>query len=514
MIKIKSGEMLRSTILFGLTGILFVFANLLPLLGDNLWEAALNILLVGIIFLNISIWCSLIKNVRRDIALLVFVAAFDILLLGRVYVAWIGNYDIYLSVLEAQGYPQLFQALQIVATSLFFVYLSYRLVSPTFIRREMAIEQRGMETIKKDPLIPVLRQLSAIILYISSIPFFYSLVNTILNVRRYGYLNSFTNNADNIPSAIARLSMFFIPSFAVFLATLPNKKQMKAPMIVYGIYMVSSLFTGRRNTIVTEALMLIVYFVLRDSLLPKEKRTLKKKTVIGGGVFGLAAVYFLQMVALIRAGMSSAGHGILDTLVGFVNSQGASFRVIIQTVNNINLFNHTVSYQYLFYPFELFAHNNLIVRTLFGLNPIVEVQNSSFVKTTHNFAHVLTYMVDPSRYLSGGGFGTSYIAEAYVAFGVVGVIMISIMFGIIFRYFASMITRSWPVLACSLIAVKELVYVPRNFAFLWVSDVFNITYLCFFLAIYVAALIIVKVGTHTRVAGEYSRELQVGVGDK
>lgn len=292
--------------------------------------------------------------------------------------------------------------------------------------------------------------------------------------------------------------MFFVPSFAVFLATLPNKKQMKVPLVIYFIYMLSSVFTGRRTTIVTEALMLIIYFIMRDSLLPREERKLKKHTVIFAGVFGVAGMYLLQFIALVRAGISDTSHGLGDMLISFFNSQGASFRVVIQTVNNIKFFDHSASYLYLFYPFERFVHNNVITSAIFGLSPIIEVQTSTFVQTTHNFAHVLTFMVDPNRYLTGGGFGTSYIAEAYVAYGALGVIVVSAIIGFVFRFFSSMLTRSWVVLASCLLAVKDFVYIPRSFAFMWVTDTLNITYFCFYGALYFAALLLFWIGTHSR----------------
>jgi oligosaccharide repeat unit polymerase len=497
MIKIKANDFIRDTIFFGLTILLLLTANLMTVFGGSGWQTGVHIMLVAIIMLNVSIICSLISNIRRDFPLLVFVVAFDTLLLGRVYNSWINYNHKILLLLEADSFENLFDALQIVAVSLFCVYLVYRLVGPLFNKRETAIRELGVGATSQNRLIPIIRQLSVIVLLISSLAFFYTLFKMVFNVLRSGYLNSFTNTVE-IPSYISRLSMFFVPAFAIFLATLPNKKQMKWPLAIYSVYMLASVFTGRRNTIVTEAFMLIIYFVMRDTLLEKSKRVLKKRTVIFAGIFGIAAMYLLQLLALIRAGLSLEGRGFGEMLVSFFDSQGASFRVVMETVNHIALFPSETAYQYLFYPFELFVHNNVVTSTLFGLKPIIEVQNSAFVQTTHNFAHVLTYLVDPDRYLTGGGFGTSFIAEAYVAYRILGVVLVSAMIGLIFRFFSSMLTRSWVVIACALIAVKSFVYIPRSFAFLWVTEVFNITYLCFFVVIYLAALIIAKLGTHVR----------------
>ncbi|MBW7573397.1 O-antigen polysaccharide polymerase Wzy family protein [Caproiciproducens faecalis] len=493
MLKIKTSDFLRDTVLFGLTVILMFAANLMNVFGEN--EAAVDVLFFAIIMMNIAIICSLVAHIRRDFALLIFVGAFNVLLLGRVYTSWFGYHHKLLILLEADDFPKLFQSLQIVALSLLCVYGAYRAMGPFFYRRESVVRTNGLHAVSKNDLNPIVRQISVVVLYISSIPFFYILLTTGLTVLRNGYLSSYTNTS-SIPSSISRLSMFFVPAFAVFLGTLPNKKQIKLPLAVYGTYMLASLLTGRRNTMVTEALMLIAYFVMRDALLDKEKRVLKKRTVAYAGILGVVSMYFLQLLALIRAGLNT-DRGLGEMLVSFLDSQGASFRVIVQTVNHIDLFNPSVVHSYLFYPFELFVHNNVVTKTLFGLTPIIEIQNTEFVRTTHNFGHALTFMVDPARYLSGGGFGTSYVAEAYVAYGILGVVLVSAMVGIIFRFFSTLLTHSWVTIAFGLIALKNFVYLPRNFAFLWVTEVFNITYICFFVAIYVAALLIAK-GTHAR----------------
>ena len=90
------------------------------------------------------------------------------------------------------------------------------------------------------------------------------------------------------------------------------------------------------------------------------------------------------------------------------------------------------------------------------------------------------------------------MAEAYVAFGMGGVAAVSALIGLALRFFSSMFTRPWYILAPALLAVKEFVFIPRNFAFSWVFDVFNLTYLCFFLAVYLLAIVLVSAGAHLR----------------
>ena len=61
-----------------------------------------------------------------------------------------------------------------------------------------------------------------------------------------------------------------------------------------------------------------------------------------------------------------------------------------------------------------------------------------------------------------------------------------------------MVGRSWPAIALGLIAIKSFVYLPRNYALIWITDVFNVTYLCFLLGLYLAAQLLYTLGTHLR----------------
>lgn len=498
--RLNRQNVFRNTLLFGTAGILILVANIMVVLGGLFYENAACTMFAANIVLNVAVVFELCKHIRRDFPMLIFTASYDLLLLGRVYVAFFSDYKEILYDLQADNFQNLFWALEIVTLAYLFVYAAYQLSAPLFLKKEKSIRTKGMGAVRRGPLIPIIRQLSELILFVSSIAFFFVMFQTVLNVWNYGYLGSFTHKADsNIPSVISRISFFFPLSFAVFLATMPSRKQMKVPLILYAVYMLSSLFTGRRNTFVCEALMLLIYFVLRDSLLPKEKRVLKKKIIFWILVCGVIAMYLLQMMAEVRTGNSAQKRGFLDSIVNFVYSQGASFRVVMQTVNCWDMFDHRTAYQFLFYPFEQFVHNNVVISTIFGLKPIVETQSMQFVLSTHNFAHVLTFMVDPGRYLSGGGFGTSFVAEAYVAYGMGGVAVISAMIGVVFRFFSSLLTRSWPVIALSLLAVKDFVFIPRNFALSWVTNVFSVTYLCYFIGIYLVALLAASLYSHIRV---------------
>ena len=499
MIHFERKTLLRDTLLFGLSLTLLIAATFVASFGGGVWfSRAANTALAGVVVLNIAMLAYVFTDIRRRISLLLFQGPFNLLLFGRVYVSWIRDYENRLQLLEGETFESIYWSIQMLAISLAVVYLAYRAGGFLLRRRETSLATQGARRILDNPIIPIVRQLSRWALYVSSLASFFSLGNTILFVLRNGYLTSFTETA-GVPSIISRFSLFFTPAFAVFLATMPSGKQLRLPMCVYGVYLLASLFTGRRNTIVTNLLMLALYAVLRDNLLPKEKRILTKRLVALVCVLGVGGVYLLQMVAYIRSG-SAGGGSLLNTLVSFIDSQGASFRVMVKTFDYGEYLDTANGWRYLFFPLELFLNNNSIGQSVFHTTPILTLQTAEFAEHTYSYSHVITYLVDPAKFLRGEGFGTCYAAEAYVAFGIGGVIVISAVIGLAFRWFSSMLSHSWPAAALGLIAVKSFVYLPRNYALIWITDVFNITYLCFILGLYLAAQLLLFFGTRLRKA--------------
>ncbi len=497
MVQFRQKDLLRDTLLLGVSLAALVIAAFIAFFGGSWYSLAANVTLAGIVVLNLALLAYELADLRRRLSLLLFQGSFNLLLLGRVYVAWVRDYDIRLGRLEANGYDSLYWSLQLLAISLCSVYLAYRAAGALFRRQEVSVAVEGAKRVWDNPLIPIIRQLSRWVLYVSSLASFFSLANTALFVLRNGYLTSFTETA-GVPSIVSRFALFFTPAFAVFLATMPSARQMRLPMCVYGVYLLASVFTGRRNMIVTSLMMLALYFVLRDNLLPKEKRVLTGRVVLLVCVLGLGGMYLLQMVAYLRSGSLGSWYSFFSTLVSFIDSQGASFRVIVKTFDYMDALNLSEGYRYFLFPLELFVTNNSIGQTVFHTEPIISLQTAEFAENTFSYSHVLTYLVDPTKYLRGEGFGTSYVAEAYVAFGTVGVIAMSAVIGAAFRWFSSMLGRSWPAIALGLIAVKSFVYLPRNYALGWITDVFNITYLAFLLGLYLAAQLLYTLGTHLR----------------
>ena len=103
------------------------------------------------------------------------------------------------------------------------------------------------------------------------------------------------------------------------------------------------------------------------------------------------------MVAYIRSG-SAAGGSLLNTLVSFIDSQGASFRVMVKTFDYGEYLDTANGWRYLFFPLELFLNNNSIGQSVFHTTPILTLQTAEFAEHTYSYSHVITYLVDPAKF--------------------------------------------------------------------------------------------------------------------
>lgn len=491
----KRMNVVLDVLLWGVAVCLLVIAGSLQWMGDSGFQiASFYILVIAVLFFDAGVVAHGAFHFRRDMPLLLFMLVYNILLLGRVYFNCIYYRHRLLAALEADSWQDVYLAVSVVLIGLIVFTAVYYLVGPAFWGREAQLE-RG-ERSPERTVVPLLRQISRVAVYITAIPFFVILLIRAYGVLRNGYLSSFTQTND-LPGAITRLSTLFVPSFVVFLGTMPTLRQMRGPLAVYVIYMAASIFTGRRNMLVTEALMLAVYFFFRDAIRPKVRRRLNWKWAIPILLVGILGCYALQQMAYMRSGYVNWNRSIFSVLMSFMDSQGASFRVVMQTIKNQGaVWAVENPLAFLLYPFELFIRNNTVFSTLFGLTPIVEVQTTDFVRDTHNYAHWLTYQVDPMRYIRGGGFGTSFVAESYAACGVLGVIVVAAVLAVLFRWLSSLLTRNWLGIAVGLYMFRMLIYTPRNFAFSWITDTFSITNIVYVAALYMVSLLVMQIGTH------------------
>ncbi len=202
----------------------------------------------------------------------------------------------------------------------------------------------------------------------------------------------------------------------LYLALKPTKAQ---AFFVLATYLIIEgglqVFQGRR-ALFASTLLFIVWYLVKYYNIKKLDFKL---------IFGIGAVFVGLLILLIvveRARDNATGSFSLNVIRRFLISTGGSDSVIANTIYRADLFPKS-GLTYLIDPLL----NNPIVNVLLS-KPSVP-QGLAYLQYHNSFSHWLSYMTESSLYLSGHGMGSCYLAEVWLAFGMIGVFIVSVLVG-------------------------------------------------------------------------------------
>lgn len=247
-------------------------------------------------------------------------------------------------------------------------------------------------------------------------------------------------------------------AFYIFLATIPCRQEMKIPFLAACSVQLILLMSGARSDFSLFVLLLICYVFLRNRLTPEEGWMTKERGVaILGGSLGLGVLFtFME---------SWRGVGSSTSLLSFIYNQGVSIKVI----DNVVAFGSYLPRQA--YWLE-FAHSGILARLL-GF-PILQGNSIERATTGDSLGHALSLLVlGPDRYLSGIATGSSFLAEGYVQWGLVGVVGVGAVVGLILAFIDSFHTGAPVVNAVRLAIAPTVLWAPRGSTFAFVQSLLS-----------------------------------------
>lgn len=311
------------------------------------------------------------------------------------------------------------------------------------------------------------RKVSKIIFYITYFISFVVLLERIMFVLQNGYISLYLNFHSKMPFIIKKVSESYLTFFYIYLATLPEKREAKPLILLQIIYLGVSVLTGVRGILVVGLLVIVIYYIFRDLFigdydekwLGKVERTL----IIIALPFLIA---FLNIYSFIRVGIKVDNFSLLNEINNFFVLQGGSVNVISYGKLYENFLPLTNT-SYALGPFINYFTIGTIASIFTGLSPIVDKIDVALYG--NNFGATITYLVNPSYYLAGGGLGTQYIAELYADFGYLGVAIFNFIIGIVLSLILSVTSRKWWLFAIGLLTCNAIIEMPRNFAFTWIG---------------------------------------------
>lgn len=305
------------------------------------------------------------------------------------------------------------------------------------------------------------------------------LIEIVFFVASKGYSEYFLSYHSRIPVLISALGDFSSFAFAVFLASMPTKKEAKMPILLYLFSSFLTFMGGKRYYFVASLVLIFTYFIIRNKI-DKGNIWISKKQITL--IFVLIPFAFIGLYAytFVREGNLTGNMELTDALLSFFNLVGESDKVI--------------KYGYMYkdqIPDERFyCFGGLI--DYFRLNEITKLFTGETMSRKHtveyalngnSFSYILTYIVTPNRYESGYGLGSCYLAELYQDGGYVGVAVGSFFYGVLIKNIFNLNLKNVWRTSIMFYLFVLLLRAPRDSYSCFLEEIVNLKFIVIFLLI-------------------------------
>ncbi|MFW3506005.1 O-antigen polysaccharide polymerase Wzy family protein [Aerococcus viridans] len=385
----------------------------------------------------------------------------------------------------------LFNTTIISIVALLSILVGFVFSEKSFVKKDETLAVTN-DSVNKLRLKKMIGKVSLGLFFISLFPTLYLVMDKIIFLSGNLYTDLYLNYS-GVPIIIERFGQVFKVSFYTFLSTLPTKKEARLPIFCYLGVNILNLFTGQRATTVIAFLVIFFYFVYRNKIagikFTQKGSWISQTQIVILTLSSPIIIAALAFINYIRDGKSYGNFNISSLFLEFFEKQGGSVNLIsyAQTLN----FPSTNS-SYTLGPLINLVRNSVFVQSLTDIPPIVQ-QTVYGAMYGNNFAYTVSYLVIPRMYLNGGGLGSSYLAELYVDFGMVSIIIFNLLIGIILNYISNYKgTRSW-MLTIMLLMFETLLFMPRSSALGFITSAFNATTLLTLFVIYLLAELGMKI---------------------
>ncbi len=358
--------------------------------------------------------------------------------------------------------------------SLFSVYFSMLCLMIGNFFGEQLVKKKESQEIKRFSVEEVrnssldLRSISIFLFYISIVLLFVVELEKLfyMNGRKYEEIYvSFRSQLPYFINVIAAMNKYFL---CIFLSTMPRKRKTFIPLMLYIVSTFPYFLIGARYKLVINALFVVVYYLLRDSLEDKEKwMGFKEKFILCIG--SPLALAFLGAYNYIRAGSKMEHHGIIGLIVDFFYKQGVSFDVLRMGYEVIPKIKYTGFVNYTFGEMLDYLTRGKLAQFLWDVKAFPEGQNETLGLYSNLLGNRIAYTFSRDYFLAGHGWGSSYLLDTYADWGYPGIIIFSIVLGLIFAYMVYWLKKSNFSRIIVLTMLTNIYYCPRSSAFTWLS---------------------------------------------
>lgn len=477
MIKLREILFLIALLVLGTVGIV--------LNNNTTFFLAISIFVIGFGFF--------LKDMEYNVFMLAFLVSFFTFLLGSEAFWLLGWRD------NKYAFPQDVNnhAYVSITISVIFLFLSY-IFTNAHLRKRYPVA--AAESLLSERVLSIRR---------ASLLFYYGLIvfkiiinlSELIFVRTFGYSNLYSDYNFQGPSIFIKLADMCTLCFFVFLGTLPSKKECKIPVLLFFGVTAITIFTGRRNDLITMLLLLFVYYCVRNKMNSGNEVWISRKTIY---LFVLLTPLLLSLLATFSALRSGTQDNIAISyfkgIGDFFTQQGFSINIIKWGKSLASSIPDRI--YSLGQTYEFFTTRNFFSRLLFDFKSF-SGQTVERALEGHRFSYLLSYLVFPWSYANGYGVGSCYIAEAYHDFGYLGIALINCVYGFLFANFNYIRYRGPFFMGLSLLMMQSLLMAPRAYADGFIGAVLDLSNIEILLLIWlISKYFYIRRGTASRVGKE------------
>ncbi len=450
---------------------------------------ALALLVLGAIGIvlnnNATYFCALIlfvagfvillKDMENNVFMLAFLVSFFTFLLGSEafwLLGWADNKYLFPQDVNNHAYVS-------ITISVMFLFLSYILTN-AYLRKRYPITEKEIVLSRR---ILSIRRVSMFFYY--GLLAFKIIINLseLIFVRTFGYSNLYTEYNFQGPSFFIKLADMCTLSFFVFIGTLPSKKECKIPVFLYLCVTGITIFTGRRNDLITTLLLLFIYYCMRNMMNSGNDVWISRKRIYVIVLLTPLLLSLLSTVSALRAGtQDNIAISYFKGVGDFFSQQGFSIN-IIKWGKSLEKSIPDRIYS-LGQTYEFFTTKNFVSRLLFDFKSF-SGQTVERALEGHRFSYLLSYLVFPWSYEHGYGVGSCYIAETYHDFGYLGIALVNCIYGFLFANFNYKKYRGPVFMGISLLMMQSLLMAPRAYTDGFIGSVLDFSNLEILLLIWV-----------------------------
>ncbi|EHS2295547.1 O-antigen polysaccharide polymerase Wzy family protein, partial [Enterococcus faecalis] len=279
----------------------------------------------------------------------------------------------------------------------------------------------------------------------------------------------------------------------IFLACMPKKIYGYIALSLSIIGSIPLLLMGQRGPFMLKVLFALIYFIIRDYLEDEKKwiGRIEKVLII---VSAPSVIILMGAYNYIRAQTNLETKGFVSLIVDFFYKQGTTFDTLGFGYNMLPKLPFVEIKNYTFGGFIDFFKYSIIGKIFFNGTTIPTNNSPEQGMMTNSMAHNLAYVYRKNEYLNGNGNGSSYLLELFADYNYLGVIIGSILLGIILVYLVFLMKRNNAFLSSLiLISISNIFFVPRSEATGWIQFIIKPRFILSMGICFIGAYLISKI---------------------